>query len=202
MDEGRGARARVDRRAAAAAIEAFLRALGHEPQGELEGTGERVAEAWAEELLAGEGVDLGRLLREGSSPLSLAAGGSAGLVVARELSLTTVCPHHLLPAQGRAFVAYLPGQRLAGVGTLAALVEACARRLTLQERLGEEVVQALHQELGARGAACRLVLSHACLTARGRRQTEALVETVALAGCFSEPGADRELALRALGVGQ
>jgi GTP cyclohydrolase IA len=61
----------VDREAAARAIEDFLRALGHEPVGELEGTGERVADAWADDLLEGESIDaaarLGRVAWGSSS---------------------------------------------------------------------------------------------------------------------------------------
>src|SRR5258706_14365385 len=110
----------VDRRAAARAIEDFLRALGHAPEGDLEGTGERVADAWADDLLEGEAVDAATVLREGA--LDLGAEGS-GLVVVRDLTVTTICPHHLLPAQGTAMVAYLPSARVAGIGTIARVVD-------------------------------------------------------------------------------
>lgn len=185
----------VDRKAAAEAIEAFLRALGHEPEGELAGTGARVADAWADDLLQGEGVDPGALLREGSIALDPKA---SGLVVVRDLAVTTVCPHHLLPAHGTALVAYLPGTRIAGIGTIAQVVDALSRRLTLQEHIGAAVAEVLVRELGAKGALCRLCLSHGCLTARGERKVGSLVETLATAGTFSEPSADRDLALAAL----
>src|SRR5580692_5333066 len=135
----------VDRRAAARAIEDFLRALGHEPEGDLEGTGERVADAWADDLLEGESIDAAAVLREGS--IEGYAGG--GLVVVRDLAVTTMCPHHLLPAHGTGLVAYLPGERIAGIGTLAHVVDALSRRLTLQERIGARVVSLLEDELGA-----------------------------------------------------
>src|SRR3954468_24759782 len=114
----------VDRKAAARAIEDFLRALGHEPEGELEGTGQRVADAWADDLLEGESIDAAAVLRDGAmewgaesgSSHSARRGGeehavgaaSPGLVLIRDLSVTTMCPHHLLPAYGTALVAYLP----------------------------------------------------------------------------------------------
>ena len=185
----------IDRKAAARAIEDFLRALGHAPEGELAGTGERVAEAWAEDLIAGEAINAAALLRGGA--LDLDAVGS-GLVLVRDLAVTTMCPHHLLPAHGTATVAYLPGPRVAGVGTIAHVVDALARRLTLQERIGDEVVALLVRELGAKGALCRLALSHACMTARGERKTGAIVETLAVAGTFAFASADRELAFLAL----
>lgn len=186
----------VDRGAAAKAIDAFLRALGHEPIGELAATGERVAEAWASELLQGEGVDAGVLLRAGS--IERDPSTPAGLVVVRQIDVATVCPHHLLPAQGTALVAYLPGARLAGLGAVASVVDALSRRLTLQERIGDAVAEHLVRDLGARGALCKLSLTHTCLRLRGERKASSVVETLALAGSFATAGADRELALTAL----
>jgi GTP cyclohydrolase IA len=182
----------VDRKAAARAIEDFLRALGHLPEGDLEGTGERVADAWADDLLEGEAIDAAAVLREGSIPLD---GASAGLVVVRDLSVTTTCPHHLLPAMGTALVAYMPGDRVAGIGTIAHVVDAVSRRLTLQERIGADVTELLVRELGARGALCKLSLTHACLVARGERKVGSVVETLAFAGSFAEASLDRDLAL-------
>src|SRR5262245_17465427 len=109
----------LDRKAAARAIEDFLRALGHEPVGDLHGTGERVADAWADDLLEGESIDAAALLREGALDIG---GGEHGIVVVRDLSVATMCPHHLLPAHGRGLVAYLPEQQVAGIGTLAHVV--------------------------------------------------------------------------------
>jgi len=187
----------VDREAAARAIEDFLRALGHEPTGELEGTGERVADAWADDLLEGESIDAAAVLREGS--LGVSASSSMGLVVVRDLAVTTVGPHHLLPAFGTAIVAYLPGRRVAGIGTLARVVDVVARRLTLQEEIGATVVDLIHRELEAKGALCKLTLTHTCLVSRGERKTGALVETIAFGGAFAEEGEWRALALSALG---
>ena len=185
----------IDRRAAAQAIEDFLRALGHEPEGELAGTGERVADAWADDLLEGEAIDAAALLREGA--LDLDAQGS-GLVLVRDLAVTTMCPHHLLPAHGTATVAYMPGARVAGIGTIAHVVDVLAHRLTLQERISDDVVALLVHELGARGALCRLALTHSCLIARGERKTGSIVETLAVAGTFAIASPDRDLAFLAL----
>lgn len=186
----------MDRQAAARAIEDFLRALGHEPVGDLEGTGERVADAWADDLLEGEAIDAAAVLREGSIEID---ASDAGLVIVRDLAVTTMCPHHLLPAQGTGLVAYIPGERVAGIGTLAHIVDALSRRLTLQERIGADVVALLVRELGARGALCRLTLTHSCLTARGERKTSAIVETLAVAGSFAHASHDRDLVFAAIG---
>jgi GTP cyclohydrolase I len=172
----------VDRRAAEGAIRAFLKALGHDPDtsSELAGTPALVVEAFENELLSGYGVDVPGLLAAESEPLAL--DGPRGVVAVQGIHVTTVCPHHLLPAMGHATLAYLPGDRLVGIGTLARVVDAFARRLTLQEAIGPAVVHALLEHAGARGATIRLELRHACLAARGARQTDATVVTVAHAG--------------------
>ena len=188
----------VDRRAAARAIEDFLRALGHVPEGDLEGTGERVADAWADDLLEGESIDAGAVLREGAIDVDAFGGG---LVVVRDLAVTTMCPHHLLPAHGSGLIAYLPGDRIAGIGTLAHVLDALSRRLTLQERIGAELVALLARELGARGALCRLALTHSCLIARGERKAGAVVETLAVSGTFAHASPDRDLVFAALARG-
>ncbi|MDI1479967.1 GTP cyclohydrolase I [Polyangium sp. y55x31] len=185
----------IDRRAAARAVEDFLRALGHEPVGELEGTGERVADAWADDLLEGESIDAAAVLREGS--LGVTDTGT-GIVVVRDLAVTTICPHHLLPAFGSAIVAYQPGARVAGIGTLARVVDVVARRLTLQEQIGATVVDLIGRELEAKGALCKLSLTHTCLVSRGERKTGAIVETLSFGGSFATSDG-RALALAALG---
>ncbi len=178
----------MDRDAAARAIDAFLRALGRdaEREPELVGTGARVAAAYADELLSGYATDVDALL----APNVLA--GTSELVALRDVPLTTMCPHHLMPATGVATVVFAPDERLVGIGTIVRVLEAYSRRLTLQERIGELTVAALQKHLAPRWAACRITLSHGCMTARGERSHGARVETLALSGV----GVDR-LALHA-----
>jgi GTP cyclohydrolase IA len=184
----------VDRDAAARAIEAFLRALGRDPEHEpeLRGTGERVAAAYADELLSGYAVDVEALLAENVFP-----GGSA-LVVVRDIPLVTMCPHHLMPSQGAATVAFAPKDRLVGIGTVARVVQAFSRRLALQERVAEDIARAVQRHVAPHWAACRIVLSHACMTARGERAHGASVETLARTGA----DADEAMVHAALGVGR
>ena len=191
----------VDRVAAARAIRDFLLALGFDPgqHSDLAETPERVSEAFAEDLLRGHGVDVRRLLERGSCEAPPAA--KSGPVAVTRIAVATVCPHHLLPALGSAHVVYLPGRALLGIGTITALVDAYARRLTLQEAIAQNVVAALVEHAGARGAYCELELEHSCLRARGERQVSALVRSSARAGEYSAPSALGEIAL-ALGHGR
>jgi GTP cyclohydrolase I len=164
-----------DREAAAKAIDMFLRALGRSPdrEPELAGTGARVADAFADDLLAGYDVDVDALLAQNVFE------GRSGVVVVRDIPLATMCPHHLLPASGVAAVAFAPDRRLVGFGTVAAVVDAYARRLALQEQIGENVASALQKHLAPRWVVCRLTMSHACMTLRGERAHGASVETAA-----------------------
>src|SRR5690348_3777280 len=144
----------MDREAAARAIDDFLRALGRDPEREpeLSGTGARVAAAYADELAIGYAVDVDALLAQNVFP------GTSELVVVRDIPVTTTCPHHLMPAMGLATVAFAPEEHLVGVGTVARVVDAFARRFALQEQIGERTVAALQKHLAPRWAGCRLSL--------------------------------------------
>jgi GTP cyclohydrolase I len=170
----------IDRKAAAGAIDAFLRAIGRDPahEPELVGTGARVADAFVDELCAGYAVDTRALLA--ASTITKQHG--ADIVIVKDIPLTTMCPHHLLPASGTATIAIHIREKLIGVGTLAALVDAHARRLTLQEHIGEHVVADIEAVLQPEWVGCRLVLVHACMVARGERARGSSVETIALRG--------------------
>jgi GTP cyclohydrolase I len=182
----------VDRARAERAVREFLLALGREPEQdpELLGTPARVVEAYTNELLSGYDVDVKALLSEGEA---ISENRVSGLVALSGISVSTVCPHHLLLSNGVASVVYRPGSRLFGLGTLAALVNAYARRLSLQESIGESVAQALVEHGGARASYCEIRLVHGCLVARGSRQTGAELSTSARRGDLD--GAELALAL-------
>lgn len=165
-------------RAAAAAIDAFLRALGLDSP-DTAGTGERVAQMFAQDLCAGYGVDTRTLVT--SSVIEVA---KPSVVAVRDIAVTTTCPHHLLPAIGRATVAFKARQKVIGLGTVAALVDAHARRLALQENISEAIVEDLAAGLEPEWVACRLVLRHGCMIARGERAHGSSVETIAGRGDF------------------
>ena len=180
----------IDRARAALAVDELLRALGRDPTEEpLVGTAQRVADAWADDLLAGYGVDVAALLVAESFPSHTT---DAPWIVLRDLDVATMCPHHLLPAVGKATVILEPGARLVGIGALGEVVTALARRLTLQEDIATGVVQALMTHLEARGAACFLRLRHGCMVARGSRQ-HAEVDTLAVRGSLDVRGESHAL---------
>jgi GTP cyclohydrolase I len=189
-------RANVDLAAAARAIEAFLRALGHAPEGdpELTSTGRLVASAFHHELLAGYRMDPAKILAQ-SMPTQ-----SRAMVVVRGIDVACMCPHHLLPSTGVVHVGYLPEDRIVGFGAIAQLARCYTRRLTLQESLCESIADALVEHLGAAAAGCVADLSPACLTCRGERPAQARVVSFATAGRMREDAALRSEFLALAGV--
>jgi GTP cyclohydrolase I len=179
----------TDRKAAAAAIDAFLRAIGRDPEKEadLRGTGERVADAYIDELCAGYALDPKKILTDA------AMDGATHLVIARALPVATTCPHHLMQSWGEATVVFAPSEKIVGLGAIAQALDACSQRLILQESIGEDLVAAIFEALKPRWAACRLSLAHGCLTARGERAHHARVETIALRGDVERPHAEKIL---------
>jgi GTP cyclohydrolase I len=155
---------------AALAVARFLDALVPRPARDdpgLAATPERVAMAWAHDLLDGYRRDPAAILAE----TMRARGGD--LVAVTGLDFHSMCPHHLLPSRGVAHVGYVSGALVVGFGQIARLVDCFAHRLVLEEDLARLVAEALVQHLGARGAACVLDAEQACLTVRGERRRRA-----------------------------
>jgi len=184
------------RAAAAQAVDRFLDGLGLPDEvrrsEDLLGTPGRVAEAWLEDLVDGYQLSPAAILAE-SAP-----SASRDLVAVTGIAYHSICPHHLLPSRGLAHVGYLPGGRLAGFGQIVRLVDALAHRLILQEELARQIVQALGEHLGARGAACVLDAEHLCLTVRGTRRGGARAHAEAYAGALAREGAARRRFLAAI----
>jgi GTP cyclohydrolase IA len=180
----------------AQAVDRFLDALGLPDEvrrcDDLAGTPDRVAEAWLEDLVDGYQVAPAAILAE-SAPSE-----SRELVAVTGIAYHSMCPHHLLPSRGVAHVGYVPGGRLAGFGQIVRLVDALAHRLVLQEDLAGQIVRALEEHLGARGAGCVLDAEHLCLTVRGTRREGARAHAEAYAGVMAREGAVRRRFLAAI----
>ncbi|MFJ3491083.1 GTP cyclohydrolase I [Leifsonia aquatica] len=178
-----------DRARIEAAVAEILAAIGEDPSRPgLVSTPSRVADAYAE-FFSGVGVDASALLGE---PVPLEAD-HADTVVLRGIAFRSVCEHHLLPFIGVAHVAYLPGESVVGLGRIPRVIEALASRPQLQERLTEQIADAIESGAGARGVLVVLEASHACVTTRGPRQTAATTVTVATRGAYADPVARAEL---------
>jgi GTP cyclohydrolase I len=100
-----------------------------------------------------------------------------------------MCEHHMLPFNGHAFIAYIPkpkSKRIVGISKLARVFDCYARRLQVQERLGQQVVSLIWNELKPLGVFCFIDAQHLCITARGVRKADARMKTSHYKGCFSK----------------
>jgi GTP cyclohydrolase I len=186
----------MDRTKMTAGIRLFLDGLGEAGSSEeTAATPERVARAWAEDLVSGYAQDP-------VAELTWTAVDEGGaLVLVRGISLSSVCVHHLLPFSGVAHVAYLPGRRLAGLSKIGRVVDTLARRLQTQERLTASIVRAMHEALDPRGVVAVLQAGHTCMTLRGVRKERSEMITVASAGLLESDAAARREVLDLLAIG-
>jgi len=179
----------VDRARIQGLVSELLAAIGDDPNRPgLADTPRRVAESYGE-FFAGLGADPLDLLRD-----TIPVGPTTGeLVLVRDLDFRSVCEHHLLPFLGRAHIAYLPGEKVVGLGRLPALVDCLAARPQVQERLTEEIAEALQTGLEPRGILVVLDAVHGCVTMRGPRQANSSTVTLAVRGELAEPARRAEV---------
>jgi len=168
-----------------AAVAEILAAIGEDvSRPGLASTPQRVAQAYSE-FFAGIGVDPRDQLSD--SVEFLGEGETGELVLLRDIEFRSICEHHLLPFRGVAHVAYVPGTRIVGLGKLPRVVETIAARPQLQERLTEEIADALIDGLDAAGVLVVLDAVHGCVSARGAKQTASSTVTMASRGTLTNP---------------
>lgn len=114
-------------------------------------------------------------------------GGYDEMVVVRDIAAWSFCEHHLLPFFGTVTVGYIPqGGRIIGVSKIARLVEVFARRLQVQERLTEQIANAIQEGLDPLGVGVVMKAKHLCMSCRGAKQPTAIMLTSKLLGAFRE----------------
>ena len=118
------------------------------------------------------------------------------MVVVRDIEFYSMCEHHMLPFFGKAHVAYIPDGRIVGLSKMARVVDVFARRLQVQERLTDQIAQALEDALRPRGVGVVLEASHFCMMMRGVEKQNSRTLTSALRGVFREDASTRNEFLR------
>jgi GTP cyclohydrolase I len=107
-------------------------------------------------------------------------------VVEGPIPFYALCEHHAFPFFGHAFVAYIAHDHIIGISKLTRLVRVFARRFTVQERIGQQVVETLERVLNAHGVAVYLEGTHLCTQMRGVREHEAVTHTTFWRGRYAE----------------
>ena len=178
----------IDRARIEAAVVELLHAIGEDPTKEsFSTTPERFAQAYAE-FFAGVGEDPQQHLTE-SVPIDQLSDA----VVVTDITVRSMCEHHLLPFLGVAHVAYLPGDRVVGLGKLPRVVNTLAARPQMQESLTEQIADALVEGLDPRGVVVVVEAKHQCVGARGVEQTQSRTITIASRGELTDPVARAEI---------
>jgi GTP cyclohydrolase I len=163
----------------ASRFRALMEALGLDlSDPDLAGTPRRVARAWRE-IFAGLNAAQAPELRTFPN-----TEGYSEMVAVTGLEFYSVCAHHFLPFFGSAHVGYLPGERVVGLSKLARAVEHCARRPQIQERLTEQAIALIDQQLAPRGAIVVVEARHLCMEMRGVLKPGAKTTTRAVRGAF------------------
>jgi len=118
------------------------------------------------------------------------------MVMVRDIELYSMCEHHMLPFFGKAHIAYIPNGRIVGLSKLPRIVEIFARRLQVQERLTEQVAEAIEEVLKPEGVGVVIECEHLCMMMRGVEKQASRTITSALRGSFRDDAMTRHEFLR------
>jgi GTP cyclohydrolase I len=118
------------------------------------------------------------------------------MVMVRDIEMYSMCEHHMLPFFGKVHVAYVPDGKIIGLSKLPRIVEVFARRLQVQERLTQQIADAICDVLQPRGVGVVIEASHLCMMMRGVEKQNSSTITSALRGVFRDDARTREEFLR------
>ncbi|HEV2288712.1 MAG TPA: GTP cyclohydrolase I FolE [Candidatus Acidoferrales bacterium] len=108
------------------------------------------------------------------------------MVVVKDIEVHSLCEHHLLPFFGKCHVAYIPSKKVIGLSKIARLVNMFARRLQIQERLTNQIAEAIQQKLSPQGVGVIIEAKHLCMVMRGVEKQHSSAVTSAMLGAFRE----------------
>ena len=176
-----------DQQKIAAHVKAIIAELGEDPEREgLRKTPERVAKSLSF-LTRGYRQDRKKVVNG-----AYFTSGTNHMVVLRDIELYSMCEHHMLPFYGKCAIGYISKGKVLGVSKLARIVDMFARRLQIQERMTEEIANAVMAESGAEGVGVVIRAKHLCMMMRGVEKQNSEMTTSAVLGSFREDAKVRE----------
>ena len=169
--------------------------LGDDPNREgLIRTPERVKKS-LEFLTNGYGMDTANIING-----ALFEETHKNMVLVKQIEVFSLCEHHLLPFFGKVHIGYVPNGKIVGLSKVARIVEVFARRLQVQERLTEQIAQALWDQIGPSGVGVVIEARHLCMMMRGVQKQNSKTVTSAMRGTYLEDPSTRAEFLRLCGT--
>ena len=160
-------------------IRKILLSLGEDPEREgLKKTPERVRRS-LEYLTRGYSQDLEKVINGAVFEVE-----SQDMVIVRNIEFYSMCEHHMLPFFGKCAIGYIPRGKIFGVSKLARIVDMYARRLQIQERLSNQVAQAIYETIRPEGVGVVMEAQHLCMLMRGVQKQNSIMVTSAMLGSF------------------
>lgn len=170
------------------AFRTILRWAGDDPDRDgLAKTPARLARAY-EEYFSGYALDPAQML----STTFQETDGYDEMIVLRGIPFESHCEHHVAPIIGRAWVAYLPSERVVGISKLARVVEAFAKRLQIREKMTAQIANIIQDVLQPQGVGVVLKANHHCMSTRGVHKHDTEMVTSRMLGCFRDNPVTRQ----------
>lgn len=183
---------RPSREQALEAVRTLLAWAGDDPDREgLKDTPKRVVDAyaeWFEGYEADPGKELSRTFED--------VQGYDDMVLLRDIEVESHCEHHMAPFLGKAYVAYIPRDKVVGISKIARVVEIFSKRLQTQEVLTNQIAEAIESHLAPAGVAILIDAEHQCMTTRGVHHRHVSTLTTRFTGAFQQDSALKDRFLK------
>jgi GTP cyclohydrolase I len=180
------------REAAMEAVRTLIAWAGDDPRREgLLDTPKRVVDAfgeWFEGYRADPAIELARVFED--------VQGYDEMVMLRNIEVESHCEHHMAPFLGKAYVAYMPSEKVVGISKIARVVEIFSKRLQTQETLTQQIADAINESLNPLGVAVLIDAEHQCMTTRGVHHRHVSTITTQFTGAFKDDSGLQDRFLR------
>ncbi len=168
-------------------FKALLKKIGEDPNRPgLRRTPKRVREAM-KFLTSGYDQDVKKIVNGALFPAD-----TDGMIIVKDIECYSLCEHHMLPFTGKVHVGYIPDKKVIGLSKIPRIVDMFARRLQVQERLGQQICDALKDILKPKGIGVVIEASHFCMMMRGVEKQHSVAVTSHVAGSFKKDARTRQ----------